>query len=291
MKFGAVYPQSEAGTDPAAIRTYIQGVEKLGYSHLLAYDHVVGADPEVHAPWSGPYDIDTTFHEPFVLFGHLAGMTSLELVNGVLVLPQRQTVLVAKQASLVDMLTNGNFRLGVSVGWNPVEYTALGKDFSDRGRRIDEQIDLLRRLWTEDVVNFDGDYEQVVAAGIRPLPVQRPIPIWVGANSAPGYRRAGRLGDGWFPVVQPGPELDAARKVVNQSALDAGRDPDLIDMEGHLWWSGDLDTALSQIEAWDAAGASHLAITTMDSDLSFPHGHLEVLSQIASASGLGASGT
>ena len=146
MKVGVVFPQTEIGADPASIRTYARGVEELGFSHLVAYDHVLGADPQVHRGWSGPYDVHTTFHEPMVLFGYLAAITSLELVTGILILPQRQTALVAKQAAEVDILSHGRLRLGIGLGWNPVEYEALGKRFSDRGRRVEEQVGLLRRL-------------------------------------------------------------------------------------------------------------------------------------------------
>ena len=198
MKVGVVFPQTELGGDVAAVRAYGEAVGDLGFTHLLAYDHVVGADPGVHEGWAGPYDITTTFHEPFVMFGYLAAITEVELVTGIIILPQRQTALVAKQATEVDLLTRGNFRLGVGIGWNPVEYGALGKSFGDRGRRMSEQIALLRRLFTEPSVTFAGTYEQVDGAGLAPMPVQRPIPIWVGGASDAAYRRAGRLADGWF---------------------------------------------------------------------------------------------
>src|ERR1700728_4509821 len=180
MQIGVVFPQTELGGDVGAVRAYAQGVEQLGFSHLLAYDHVVGADPAVHHGWNGPYNVDTTFHEPFVLFGFLAGISTLELVTGIIILPQRQTVLVAKQAAEVDLLTGGRFRLGVGLGWNAVEYEALGKNFGDRGRRMTEQIELLRRLFTQQSVTYEGADEQVVGAGISPLPAQRHIPIWIG---------------------------------------------------------------------------------------------------------------
>ncbi|MGO9874036.1 MAG: LLM class F420-dependent oxidoreductase, partial [Acidimicrobiia bacterium] len=218
MKIGVVFPQTEIGADPGAVRAYVRRVEELGFEHLLAYDHVLGADPQVHTPWRGPYDVDTTFHEPFVLFGYIAALTSLELVTGIIILPQRQTALVAKQAAEVDLLTGGRFRLGVGLGWNAVEYEALGADFSNRGRRVGEQIEVMRSLWTQRSVTHDGTYEHVTAAGLAPLPVQRPIPVWFGAASEPAYRRAGRLADGWFPQVAPGPALDAARAIVDQAA-------------------------------------------------------------------------
>src|SRR4051812_21012138 len=140
MHIGVVFPQTELGADVGAVRAYGQRVEELGFRHVLAYDHVVGADPAVHEGWDGPYDVRTTFHEPMVLFGYLAALTSLELVTGIIILPQRQTALVAKQAAEVDLLTSGRFRLGVGLGWNRVEYEALGQDFSTRGKRIDEQV-------------------------------------------------------------------------------------------------------------------------------------------------------
>src|SRR5271156_6172941 len=166
MQIGVVFPQTELGGDVGAVRAYAQGVEQLGYAHLLAYDHVVGADPAIHRGWAGPYDIDTTFHEPFVLYGYIAAITSLELVTGILILPQRQSALVAKQAAEVDLLSGGRFRLGVGLGWNAVEYESLGKDFSNRGARVEEQIELMRRLWTEQSVTFEGDHETVIGAGL-----------------------------------------------------------------------------------------------------------------------------
>ena len=180
MKLGVIFPQTELGGDVGAVRAYAEAADGLHFDHLLAYDHVVGADPAVHRGWAGPYDVTTTFHEPFVLFGFLAAITSLELVTGIIILPQRQTVLVAKQAAEVDLLTGGRFRLGIGVGWNPVEYEALGRPFGDRGRRVPEQVALLRRLWTEPSVTHDGPTEQIRGAGLAPLPIQRPIPIWMG---------------------------------------------------------------------------------------------------------------
>src|SRR5207249_483344 len=199
VQIGVVFPQTELGADAGAVRAYAERVGQLGYAHILVYDHVVGADPAVHQGWQGPYDVHTTFHEPMVLFGYLAALTSLELVTGIIILPQRQTVLAAKQAAEVDLLTRGRFRFGVGLGWNAVEYEALGTNFSNRGRRLDEQVVLLRRLWTEQTVTFEGTYERITGAGLAPLPIQRPIPIWFGAASPPAYRRAGRLSDGWFP--------------------------------------------------------------------------------------------
>ncbi len=282
MRIGVVFPQTELGGDPGAVRAYGQRVEELGFTHVLAYDHVVGADPAVHAGWSGPYDVHTTFHEPLVMFGYLAAVTTtLELVTGVLILPQRQTALVAKQATEVDLLSAGRLRLGVGIGWNAVEYEALGEEFGNRGVRSAEQIDVLRRLWTEPTVTLDGRFHRVTGAGLAPLPVQRPIPVWIGSASDPGYRRAGRLADGWFPMMSPGPGLDHARGVVDDAARAAGRDPAGIGMEGRVPWRGDDDAAHRDIAAWEQAGATHLSVNTMGAGLGSVDEHLEVLARIA----------
>jgi probable F420-dependent oxidoreductase len=284
MQIGVVFPQTEIGAAVADVRAYGLRVEELGFAHVLAYDHVLGADPEVHKPWAGPYNVHTTFHEPFVLFGYLAGFTSLEFVTGVIILPQRQTALVAKQAAEVDLLTNGRFRLGVGVGWNAVEYDALGKSFTNRGQRMTEQISLLRRLFTEPTVTHDGEFERVTGAGIAPLPLQRPIPIWIGAQSTPAYRRIGRLADGWFPQVPPGPKLDEARAVVDEAAQRAGRDPATLGMEGRVSWSdAGVDKLVDQVGRWRDAGATHVSINTMNAELGSVNGHLEALATVAGA--------
>jgi probable F420-dependent oxidoreductase len=287
MQIGVVFPQTELGGDAGAVRAYAEGVEQLRFAHLLAYDHVVGADPAVHQGWRGPYDVRTTFHEPMVLFGFLAAIVSMELVTGIIILPQRQTVLAAKQAAEVDLLTRGRFRFGVGLGWNAVEYEALGKDFSNRGRRLDEQVALLRRLWTEPSVTHSGEYEQVTGAGLAPLPVQRPIPIWFGAASAPAYRRAGRLADGWFPQVPPGPKLDEARAVVETAAAAAGRDVSSLGMEGRVsWGDGGIETLMRQGDRWRDAGATHLSVNTMGAALGSVDEHLAVLAAVSAALGL-----
>ncbi len=285
MRIGVVFPQTELGGDVGAVRAYVQRVEELGYRHVLAYDHVVGADPAVYRGWSGPYDVTTTFHEPFVLFGYAAAVTSLELVTGIIILPQRQTALVAKQAAEVDLLSNGRFRLGIGLGWNAVEYEALGQDFSTRGRRVEEQVELLRRLWTEPSVTFRGHFDRVTGAGLAPLPVQRPIPVWFGAQSERAYRRAGRLGDGWFPQFQPGPELDRARDTVEQAAREAGRDPAAVGMEGRVAWRGDPEALAESGARWRAAGASHLSVNTMGAGLRGVDEHLSALESAAAAIG------
>jgi len=282
MQIGVVLPQTEIGGDVGILRAYATRVEELGFSHILAYDHVVGADPAVHQGWRGPYNVRSTFHEPMVLFGYLAGATSLELVTGIIILPQRQTVLVAKQAAEVDLLTTGRFRLGVGLGWNAVEYEALGKDFSNRGRRLSEQVTLLRRLWTEPSLTFEGDHEQVTGAGLAPLPIQRPIPVWFGGSSSRAYQRAGRLADGWFPQMPPGPVLDEAKGQVEAAARDAGREPATLGMEGRITLAQQgIDQLDGVARQWREAGASHVGINTMNAGLPSIDDHLKVLERCA----------
>jgi probable F420-dependent oxidoreductase len=278
MRVGVTFPQSEIGSDPDGVRAYAQAAEDMGYRHLLAYDHVVGADRAQHPDFRGPYDLHTLFHEPFVLFGYLAGLTaSLEFVTGIVILPQRQTVLVAKQASEVDVLSTGRLRLGVGIGWNQVEYEALGQRFTDRGRRSEEQIELLRRLFTEESVTFEGHWHTVHAAGINPMPVQRPIPIWIGGGADETLRRVARLGDGWFPQMPP----DRARGLIEQIhrlAAAAGRDPAAIGIEARVSVAGKgPDEWIREVLAWRDAGATHLAVNTMNAGLDGPDAHIEAI--------------
>ena len=289
MRIGVIFPQTELGGDVGAVRTYGEAAEGLGYTHLLAYDHVVGADPAVHAGWGGAYDVSTTFHEPFVMFGYLAAVTSMELVTGIIILPQRQTALVAKQAAEVDILTRGRFRPGVGLGWNPVEYEALGQPFDERGRRLSEQIGVLRRLWTESSVTHTGTFDTVTGAGIAPRPIQRPIPIWIGGVSDPAYRRIGRLADGWFPRVPPDEMLQRALEIIGVAAHEASRDPQSIGMEARVGWTpADPDGFSTKVEEWRQVGATHLTIDTMDTGQSSVDDHIAALRLAAELIGVGA---
>jgi probable F420-dependent oxidoreductase len=283
MQIGVVFPQTEIGADHGGVRAYAAGIEEAGYRHVLAYDHVLGADPASYPGWSGPYNVHDTFHEPLTLFAFLAGITGLEFVSGVLIMPQRQTVLVAKQAAAVDILSGGRLRLGIGIGWNAVEYEALDRNFSDRGRRMDEQIVLMRRLWTEPVVDFEGRDHVVRGAGIAPLPVQRPIPIWIGSRKDErGLRRVGRLADGWIPLGVPGEEFLESREVVRAAAVEAGRDPDSLGIEGRIeYGDGDIGRIGGEARAWRDAGASYLAVNTMRAGLGGPDGHVAALQAIA----------
>lgn len=282
MQIGAVFPQTEIGSDPGGIRAYAQAAAELGFAHLLAYDHVLGADPQVHEGWTGYYDISDPFHEPMALFGYLAAVCPLELVTGVLIAPQRQTALVAKQAAAVDVLSGGRLRLGLGLGWNHVEYQALGRAFENRGQRLDEQIELLRLLWTRPSVTFEGRFDTVRGAGIAPLPVQRPIPIWLGAVAPAALARVGRLADGWLPQVPPGPRLEQSWEIVSQAAKEAGRDPATVGIEGRLEWSvKDRATFERHVDKWRATTATHLSVNTMRAGLVGPDRHIEALQAAA----------
>ena len=288
MKTGAVFPQTEIGSDPAAVRDYVQAVEELGYAHMMVYDHVLGADTSHHANWEGSYTSESMFHEPFVLFGYLAGITTkIELVTAVLILGQRQTALVAKQAAEVDLLTGGRLRLGVGVGWNHVEYEALNQEFGNRGQRYPEQIKLLREFWTHEVVEFEGQYHKVDHAGVNPQPVQRPIPIWMGAgaraNPVPTdrvLRRVARLADGWFPQMQPTNDARSTVERLKKFADEAGRDAAEIGMEPRInLGDGDPEFWQEQARVWEDMGATHISVNTMRSGLDSPQDHINAIQQ------------
>ena len=186
MKIGVVYPQTTIPTDPAAIKAFAQAAEDLGFNHILTYDHVLGVNPEREGGWSGPYSYTDPFMEPLSLFSFLAGLTEkIEFITGIIILPQRQTALFAKQAATLDVILNGRLRLGVALGWNEVEYVCLNKDFNTRGERFEEQIEVLRALWTEPLVTYEGKWHTIPDAGLNPLPVQRPIPLWFGGTCGP----------------------------------------------------------------------------------------------------------
>lgn len=279
MQLGAILPQLEMQPTPDELRAAVVAIEEMGYSHLALFDHVVGVDPEAYPGWKMPYNVDSLFHEPMVLMGFLAAITNLELVTSILILPQRQATLVAKQAAEVDLLCGGRLRLGVGVGWNEAEYEALGVPFGNRGRRQEEQIALMRKLWCERSVTFSGEFHQLKSVGIAPRPLQQPIPIWLGGSSSVAYQRIGRLADGWFPQVRPGERLEAALREIQIGAVSVGRDPSEVSMEGRVSFGpgglDNLDKVAEQAEAWRNAGASHLAINTMGAGFSTLHEHSE----------------
>ena len=287
MKVGVTFPQTEIGTDPGAIRAFAQSVEDLGFDHLLAYDHVLGADHTTRTEWRGAYNKSHQFLEPLVLFGFLGAVTSrIELATGVLVLSQRQTALVAKQAAVVDVLTGGRLRLAIGTGWNDVEYEALGQDFHNRGARSEEQIEVMRALWTQEVVTFEGRWHKITAAGINPLPVQRPIPVWVGGTVEAVFRRAGRIADGWVAIRYASTDERTAGIIerIRGYAKEAGRDPDDLGIEGRIDLAKlSIEEAVAQVEAWKGLGASHVSVVTMDAGFNSPDDHIEAVRRFKSA--------
>ena len=265
MRIGVIFPQTEIGPDPGAVRAFAQAAEDLGYDHLVAFDHVLGADTSNRPDFPGIYTHKDLFHEPFVLFGHLAAVTQrLELVTGIIILGQRQTALVAKQAAEVDVLSGGRLRLGIGLGWNRVEYEALGENFHNRGKRSEEQVEVLRALFSQEVVTFEGRWHRINAAGLNPMPVQRPIPIWFGGGQTETVmRRIARLADGWFPQRQPDRQGQEALEQLRRFAQEAGRDPASIGIETRVQVKDGIDAALDNAKKWERMGATHVDIMTM----------------------------
>ena len=273
MKIGVVFPQTEIGADPAVVAKFATTAESLGYDHLLAYDHVLGANTASRPDWQGPYTMNSMFQEPLVLFAYLAGLTkTLEFASGVIILPQRQTALVAKQAACVDVLSDGRLRLGIGTGWNDVEYEALGENFNNRGKRSEEQIDLLRKLWADEAVTYDGEWHKITDAGLNPLPVNKSIPIWLGGMAPQVIDRVGRLADGWFPFANK----DLANQIeqVREVARTAGRDPDSIGIECIVPTNTDVD----RLKSLQEIGVSHVAMVTMNQELGDPAAHIDAIS-------------
>jgi probable F420-dependent oxidoreductase len=282
MNIGVVFPQTEIGQDPAAIRDYAQAVESMGYTHILAFDSVVGANPNRPGGWDSPYTYQHAFHEPFVLFGFCAAVTRrIELVTGVVILPQRQTALVAKQAAEVDVLSGGRLRLGIGVGWNPVEFEALGENLKTRGKRIEEQLEVMRLLWTKELVTYEGQWHRVPDAGIKPLPVQRPIPVWMGGESEVVLRRAARHAHGWITLqtFRPGPAAQHTVDRLHGLVREAGRDPAAFGIEGRVALAQvPPEERAKEMAAWRAMrGITHLCVNTMGLGLPSPAEHVRTL--------------
>lgn len=281
MQLGVVFPQLEIGTDPALVRDYAQAAEELGYAHLIAYDHVLGANPDRPGGFQGPYTHDSVFHEPLVLLGYLAGVTrAIELWSGVIILPQRQTALVAKQAAEVAVLSGGRLVLGVGIGWNSVEYEGLNENFHNRGRRIEEQVALLRELWAKTSISFEGRYHHVSRAGINPLPPSK-IPVWMGGADDRVLARVGRMADGW--LVSPGlrGNIEGTRPYIEKihaAAAEAGRDPASIGLESRVNFSKtDLAPELEAGRGWIAMGCTHVTVNTMGAGLDSPRAHIDAI--------------
>lgn len=281
VELGVVFPQTEMPADPSAVRDFAQAAEDLGYSFLSIFDHVLGAniDRPDRAGRRWPYTHHDLIHEPLITLAYIAATTNrLGLMPAVLILPQRQTALVAKQTAEIDVLSGGRLRLGVGIGWNPVEYEALGEDFHNRGKRIEEQVEVLRALWTQDLLTSDGQWHNITDAGINPLPVQRPIPIWMGGSAEAVLKRIGRMADGWVLVGRPGPEVKDQIGRIHEYARDAGRDPSAIGIQGGVRFSGSgPDEWRKDLQTWESAGATHVAVGTRGAGLGSPKAHIDAI--------------
>jgi len=287
MQFGIIYPQTEFGTDPVAIQDFAQSAEGLGFSYILAYEHVVGVNPD-RSGWDGPYDFRSPFLSPLLLFSFIAGFTEkIGFATGILILPQRQTTLVAKQAATLDVLSGGRLRLGIGVGWNKPEFTSLGENFHERGRRIEEQVEVLRALWTNPLVNYTGAWHNIPDAGINPLPIQQPIPIWFGGHADIVIKRAAKLGDGWLPNYRTAEQAKPALSKLDQYLDQAGRQRSEFGLEARIRFSEMSDPSWeSLLEGWQNAGATHVSFNTMQSGLDSPSKHMAALHQIAESTGM-----
>ena len=284
MKIGYVLPHNEIGTNPANLVALAQGAEQLGADHLLLYDHVLGADRNRPGGFQGPYDKDTQFHEPLTTFAYLAGVTTtIGLMSAVLILPQRQTALVAKQAAQLALLSGNRFRMGIGTGWNKVEYDALNESFGNRGARQEEQVQLMRDLWREDSLNFDGKYHQIELASINPRPTE-PVPVWFGGGAQKLLDRCARLGDGWVPITGPN---DTARQSIE--SMRSIRETAGLSWEGFgiqaqaQFAGGSPDRWKSHAEKWQALGATHIAVASHNAGIDSTAGHLDALSQYMGA--------
>jgi probable F420-dependent oxidoreductase len=286
---GATFPQTEIGADVGGVRAYAEAAQDLGYKHLLIYDHVLGADPdsEAHKPWAGPYTAYTMFHEVMVLFGFLAAaVPKMSLVTAVVVLPQRQTALVAKQAAEIDVLSGGKLRLGVGIGWNHVEYEGLGLSFKNRARRFEEQIGLLRRYWQEPIFTHEGQYEKVTAAGINPLPIQRPIPIWIGGSAEPALKRAAEVADGFFPQRPLEGSWPATFEKMKAWREAVGKDWSTYGIEARInAGTGTPDEWRQTYQEWKGLGATHITVNTMNGGLKGPEEHVKRIAEVKEALG------
>lgn len=281
MEFGVTFPQTDIEANPEGIRTYAETVEEIGYEHVLAYDHVLGVDPP-HDEMDRPYDYTDQFLEPFVLFSQLAAVTTdLEFVTGILVLPQRETALVAKQAATLDVLSDGRFSLGAGVGWNDLEYRNLDMDFETRGARIEEQIEVLRELWERDLVDYDGEFHHIHDAGINPRPTGGSIPVWLGGSADVVLRRIARRADGWIAPTIPMADFEAKVRKLRTYLGEEGRSPEEFPIRARVKL-GELDReeAMDRIERYDALGVSHVEIGTMNTGQRTAGEHLEVLTDV-----------
>lgn len=288
MKFGISFPQAEIGADRVVIRDFAQAAEEMGYNHISVPDHVIqAATPRGPEAMAVHYTRDFPHHEPMTMMAFIAGVTETIGINpAIVILPQRQAVLVAKQAAEIDVLCGGRLRFGVGVGWNALEFQALGMDFGDRGRRVEEQVEVLRLLWTRELVTFRGEWHTIEEAGLAPMPIQRPPEIWFGAVSDVAVRRAGRLGDGFFMIARLRPDDESRRvvRVFRDAAEEAGRDPDSLGVESMVYSRlGGPDEWLADARAWADLGATQLVFRTTEGGYGSIGEHLDAMRTFADA--------
>lgn len=284
MRIGISFPQTEIGKNRRTIRDFALAAEELGFDHISVLDHVVQSGSPDGPEFSKNYTRQFMFHEPFQILSYFSAITEqIGLATAVLILPQRQTALVAKQASAIDVLSGGRLRLGVGLGWNKVEFESLKEDFHNRGRRSEEQIEVLRALWTQDIVDFNGQFHRLPAVGINPEPVQRPIPVWIGAMSAPALKRAARIGDGWFvyPRLTPGDDAKRQFDIVQTALAEAGRDAGTFGINATVYAdNGGPEEWWRLVEEWQALGANLVTFRTMECGREYPEGHLTAMRQL-----------
>jgi probable F420-dependent oxidoreductase len=289
MDFGISFPQTQIGNDPVVIRNFVTTAEDLGFERLTLVDHILGAKDARDAPWAVHYTIQYGFHEPMTLFAWIAGFTEkIQLVTANVVLPQRQTELVAKQAAEIDILTGGRMVLGIGVGWSASEFEALGMNFANRGDRIEEQVALLRRLWTDELVDFEGEWHAMSDMGMNPRPIQRPIPIWFGAMADVAIRRAARIGDGWLMIPRTKPDDEMKRKieVFHAAAHGAGRNPGELGIDATVFAEDrGPNEWLSEAQAWREIGATSVTFRTSESGFTSIDQHLAAMRKLAEAAG------
>jgi probable F420-dependent oxidoreductase len=282
MKIGVIYPQTELQGDPEAVRRIGLATEELGYDHLLVYDHVLGATHDREPKLTGPYTEKQPFHDPFVMFAYLAGITQrIELVTGILILPQRQTALVARQAADLDLLSHERFRLGIGIGWNYVEYDALGQDFHSRGKRVDEQVGLLRRLWSEPLVDFSGAFDRIDRAALNPRP-RRVIPIWLSGFVDAALRRAALIGDGFIfadGAVDAFEQLQRLRQLLKE----AGRSDVGFGLHCNMIRAKTPEAVVETLSRWRDSGGTHASVVTMGQKFATTDQHIDHMKRVADA--------
>jgi probable F420-dependent oxidoreductase len=280
MKFGISFPLTEFGNDPAAIRDFAQMAEGLGFSHIAMADHVVGVNPDRPGGWSARYyTYQRPFPEPLVMLSFMAGVTQkIELCSSIVILPQRQTALVAKQVAALDVLSGGRVRLGVGLGWIEVEFIALNENFHNRGQRFEEQAAVMRQLWTQPLVSFSGRWHVIPDAGLNPMPVQRPIPLWFGGSAEAALRRIARLADGWIAYYDMPEQARPVLARMDQHLAEVGRSRPGFGIEMVIrYGDGKPDEWGRLVDEWQTAGVTHLAFNTMGKGFNTPAAHVAAM--------------